>query len=75
MSNDIFDSSDSVRNARPLQYAQYVTFDEPLDLELGEQLPQVTVAYETYGRLSAKRGQCRFDLSRTDRRFACGRAR
>jgi homoserine O-acetyltransferase/O-succinyltransferase len=54
MTNDLFDSSDSVRNARPLKYVQYVTFDEPLELELGESLPQVTVAYETYGRLNSR---------------------
>jgi homoserine O-acetyltransferase/O-succinyltransferase len=54
MSNDIFDSSDSARNARPLKYAQTVTFREPLKLELGGELPEVTVAFETYGRLSPR---------------------
>ncbi|MGD0653207.1 MAG: homoserine O-acetyltransferase [Thermoguttaceae bacterium] len=54
MNNDLFESSDSLRHARPLRYAQYVTFDEPLELELGGCLPQVTVVYETYGRLSAR---------------------
>jgi len=54
MNNDLFESSDSVRHALPLKYAQYVTFDEPMELELGGRLPQVTVAYETYGRLNGR---------------------
>jgi homoserine O-acetyltransferase len=48
-----FDSSDSVRSGKPLRYVQSVSFAEPLALELGGALPQVTVAYETYGRLNA----------------------
>ncbi|OHB78928.1 MAG: hypothetical protein A2V98_26285 [Planctomycetes bacterium RBG_16_64_12] len=50
-----FESSDSDRHARPLQYARQVTFDEPLSLERGGCLAQVTVTYETYGRLSPER--------------------
>jgi homoserine O-acetyltransferase/O-succinyltransferase len=49
---EVFDSSDSVRSGRPLRYAERVTFPGPVDLELGGRLPEVTVAYETYGRLS-----------------------
>jgi homoserine O-acetyltransferase len=52
---DAFQSSDSVRHAQPLRHAQTITFDEPMVLELGGRLPQVTVAYETYGQLSAER--------------------
>jgi homoserine O-acetyltransferase len=44
--------SDSVRTANPLRYAQTATFDGPVALELGGELPSVTIAYETYGTLS-----------------------
>lgn len=50
--NDIFDSSDSNRGAFELKYAQQITFDEPLPLEHGGQLLNVTVAFETYGALN-----------------------
>lgn len=49
----MFESSDSVRNSKPLQYVQQVTFDGPFHLECGRQLPAVTVAYEIYGTLNA----------------------
>ena len=51
--NNLFESSDSVRSARPLKHAQTATFDTPLKLELGDGLPSVTVVYETYGQLNA----------------------
>jgi homoserine O-acetyltransferase len=54
-SPDIFESSDSLRSARPLRFAQYVTFDEPLLLAAGDLLPQVTVCFETYGKLNDRR--------------------
>lgn len=52
---DLFDSSDAVRTAEPLRFAHSVTFHEPLKLEHGGELPEVTVAYETYGALNAAR--------------------
>lgn len=55
MGDELFESSDSVRSPRPLRYAQQVTFAEPLSLELGGQLPSVTVTYETYGQLNDRR--------------------
>ncbi|MBI1336063.1 MAG: homoserine O-acetyltransferase [Phycisphaera sp.] len=47
-----FDSTDSIRSAQPLRHAQSVTFDKPLKLSHGSELPGVTVAYETWGTLN-----------------------
>jgi len=55
VSQNLLESSDSARHARPLRHVQSVTFDQALDLELGGRLPSVTVAYETYGQLNAAR--------------------
>ncbi len=50
-----FDSSDSVRSAKPLRFAQTVDLAGPVKLELGGELPGITVCYETYGQLNAAR--------------------
>jgi homoserine O-acetyltransferase len=50
-----FESSDSIRHAKPLMHSRSVTFERPLALEAGGLLPNVTVAFETYGQLNAAR--------------------
>jgi homoserine O-acetyltransferase len=55
MTDGFFESSDRLRTAAPLRHAQQATFADPLPLELGGQLPSVTVTYETYGQLNAHR--------------------
>jgi len=52
---DSFSSTDSVRSAAPLRFAEYVTFDGPIPLERGRELPEVTVCYETWGELNEAR--------------------
>jgi homoserine O-acetyltransferase len=52
--DNFFDSSDGGRNASPLRYAQAAHLPQTLNLELGGKLAGVTVAYETFGKLSSK---------------------
>ena len=47
------ESSDGARSGRPLPFLRTLRFEEPLRLELGGELPGVTVGYETYGELAA----------------------
>ena len=54
MSDGFLSSSDSIRAARPLSHARAVSFPEGLDLQLGGHLDEVTVCYETYGKLASR---------------------
>lgn len=55
MTDAFFQSSDSVRHGQPLQFAQTLQVDEPLELARGGKLEQVQVVYETYGSLTDAR--------------------
>ncbi len=52
---EVFFSSDAARSGKRLRHVQHATFDEPLRLELDGELPEITVAFETYGRLNEAR--------------------
>jgi len=52
VSHDLFHSSDSVRSGAPLRHLRTLHLPGPVALELGGTLPDVTVAYETWGRLA-----------------------
>ncbi len=60
MTDNIFDSSDSVRSAKPLKYAEKWTLPGLLPLSNGEALPDVTVVYETYGKLNSSKSNAIF---------------
>ena len=48
-----FESSDTGRSGAPLKHAESVTFEDSVELDRGEFLDEVTVAYETYGELDS----------------------
>jgi homoserine O-acetyltransferase/O-succinyltransferase len=56
MSKSFLDSTDASRSAKPLPHARTVTLEGPLVLERGGRLEQVSVCYETYGRLDPDGG-------------------
>ena len=53
--NNSIRNSDESRSSKPLKYAQYKTFKEPLKLEHGSELKNIRVCYETYGKLNDKK--------------------
>jgi len=58
--DDLFESSDSVRSSQKLKHVKYVTFHSAHRLECGTELPEITVAYETYGKLNERRDNAVF---------------
>jgi homoserine O-acetyltransferase len=50
-----FESTDSMRSAKPLRHVQTAVFPTPVKLRHGGMLPGVEVAYETYGTLDEDR--------------------
>lgn len=53
MNDASINSTDSIRSGKPLKHVQTMMIEQPLPLERGGELPQVVVAYETYGKLNA----------------------
>ena len=52
---DPFASTDSARSAKPLVHAQKTTFSQSHRLQRGDELPEITVAFETYGKLNERK--------------------
>ena len=50
--NELFDSSDARRAAGINPHARFATLDGPINLQLGGQLPNVVLCYETFGQLN-----------------------
>lgn len=55
MTDALFDSSDSLRSAKPLPYARSERFEGPIPLENGDSLPEVSIVFESYGTLNPRR--------------------
>lgn len=53
--DDLFDSSDSSRSGKPLAHVKTAFFSGPIKLSTGGTLPEVRVAYETYGELTPQK--------------------
>lgn len=49
------ESSDDLRNAKPLKHAKKYTLPAPMMLEQGQTIDKVEIVYETYGILSPKK--------------------
>ena len=54
-SNDLFDSSDSVRSGKALAHVKTAVFPGPIKLSTGRFLPELKIAYETYGELDPQK--------------------